>query len=148
MSVNEFGGMPFRADKYVSESQGYVQVKPGEHHVIITDAKWADSEKAGQHVVLEVEVTNGPCKGGKLWERFCVHHANEKTSTIARERLGDVLRATGIEQIMDPKELVGNQCTVYVKLGKEYQGERRPVIGRYIPASMNGNQLDLDEVPF
>ncbi|WP_135470524.1 DUF669 domain-containing protein [Crenalkalicoccus roseus] len=59
----------------------------------------------GQMLWLELEITEGPAKGRRLWDRLNLVNPNQKAVEIAQRTLSAICRAAGRLQVSDSEEL-------------------------------------------
>lgn len=64
--------------------------------------------------ILEVEhtISDGPCKGRKLWSRFNVRNPSEEAERIAKEQLSALCHATGVLKFRAHEQLREKRCLV------------------------------------
>lgn len=75
----------------------------------------------GEYLWLEFDVTSGPYKGRKLWDRLNLNNANPVAVDIARRALSSICRAVGVLQVSDSAQLHGLPLQAKVAfVGDEY----------------------------
>jgi hypothetical protein len=91
-------------------------VPDGEYQAQITKIEEKET-KDGTGVYLNFSLTIlGPSQQGRVvFDMLNMINSSEKAVEIARSRLGDIMRATGVVGIEDTDELIG--CTCLIKVG-------------------------------
>lgn len=77
----------------------------GEYVAQIIDSDLKPTQSGGQYLELTYEVTEGPLKGRKHWERLNLDNANAQVVEIANRQFASVREATGVPNPRDSAEL-------------------------------------------
>lgn len=77
----------------------------GDYVAQIIDSDLKPTQTGGQYLELTYEVTEGPLKGRKHWERLNLDNANAQTVEIANRQFASVREATGVPNPRDSAEL-------------------------------------------
>lgn len=95
-------------------------IPSGWYGTVISGTQLKDT-KAGTGKILEVEhtVTEGECKGRKVWARFNVRNPNEVAERIAKEQLSALCHATGVLKIRAHEQLRERKCLIRVTVKRQ-----------------------------
>ena len=77
----------------------------GEYVAQIIDSDLKPTQSGGQYLELTYEVTEGPLKGRKHWERLNLDNASAQVVEIANRQFASVREATGVPNPRDSAEL-------------------------------------------
>lgn len=123
---------------------GEIDVTPdllpaGEYPLIVTRAHVEASKNnpSTKLAKLEETITDGPCKGRKVWSQFVVAHERGEVMARGRKDLAVMAHAYGVSG-NDLAELVGRECSgnVGIEEGKNGFGDRNRVLKRYPSTSV------------
>lgn len=113
-------------------------LEPGQYEAEVTGAEFRTA-KTGSHMYrVEFTVDTGPSKGKKVWTNLVLKHDSPNNVSIFFQRMA----ALGLDAAFfaavggDEQEakicqrLIGAKSSIKVKLGNEYEGQRRPDVER------------------
>lgn len=122
----------------------FENLPPGDYPVMIVASEMkATKDGAGNFLSLELEVTDGPAKGRKLWDRLNLVNKNEKAVEIAERTLSAICHATGVMNVQDSEQLHGRTMLAKVKIGKAQEGYApRNEISTYEPIAGGAAQAN------
>jgi len=132
---------------------GEIDVTPdllpaGEYPLIVTRAHVETSRNnpTTKLAKLEETITDGPCKGRKVWSQFVVAHERGEVMARGRKDIAIAARAYGVSG-GDLAELVGRECVANVGIedGKNGYGDRNKVLKRF--ASTNAAPTPKPQAP-
>ena len=105
----------------------------------------------GSYLQLVLEVTEGPYKGRRLWERLNLNHPNEIAVKIAQEKLSAICRAVGVLSPQTSEELHFKPLMVKVGVQKDDKDRSEPkgykATGSGSPAPSSGGQSAKSSTP-
>lgn len=83
---------------------------------IITRADMKDTKDgSGKYLEVEFDITSPPEHGNrKFWDKFNLVNRNNVTVKIAKEQLGDLLKALGFNYSPNTEELIGKEVCMYL----------------------------------
>lgn len=109
-------------DAREEESATYELLPAGVYELIATAAEFKPFESAkghGENLNITFEVIGEQYAGRKIFERFCWKHSDgEKAVKIARQRFGDLCKATGMFRPKVPSDLFNLPFTAKVGVEK------------------------------
>jgi hypothetical protein len=111
----------------------------GEYPLVVTRASVEPSRNNASTKLAKIEetITDGACKGRKIWSQYVVAHERGEVMARGRRELAIAARAYGVSG-GDLAEFVGRECNgnVGIEDGKNGFGDRNKVLKRYpSPAS-------------
>lgn len=91
------------------ESQDSFEPVPAGWYTVVATSSEMKPTKAGngEYLAIEFDVTSGPYKGRKLWDRLNLNNSNQVAVDIARRALAAICRAVGVLQVTDSSQLHG-----------------------------------------
>lgn len=107
----------------VQPNTGFDLLTPGDYPAMIVKSEMKDTSTGGQMLVLEMEVTDGPSKSRRLWDRLNLVNKSAKAVEIANQTLSAICHATGKMSIADSDVLHFIPMTVKVVV--------EPAVGQY-----------------
>ena len=122
---------------------GEIDVTPdllpaGEYPLIVTRAHVEASKNnpSTKLAKLEETITDGPCKGRKVWSQYVVAHERGEVMARGRKDLAIAARAYGVSG-GDLAELVGREChaNIGIEDGKNGFSDRNKVLKRFASTS-------------
>lgn len=78
---------------------------PGTYVGVIADSRSRTSANGNDYLELELEITDGPHAGRKIWDRINLWHPKSDVADIAKRRLAQACRALGIAAPKDSADL-------------------------------------------
>lgn len=103
------------------EDSDFELLPPGEYPVMIESAVIKDTKKCtGKKLEICAAIVDGPGKGRKLWDNYCIQHQNPKTESIARSKLAKLCKNCGISLMRSEQELVGKTVVANVVVDDKY----------------------------
>ena len=115
-------------DTSAIESQNFEALPAGWYSVMIVAEEQKEAKSGnGEYVKMEMEVTEGPYKGRKLWEQFSLWHTNPQTVEIAQRGIASIGQALGIAKVGDTVELHNQvfDAKVIVEKSDQYGDQNR-----------------------
>lgn len=110
----------------------------GEYPLVVTRASVEPSKNNTSTKLAKIEetITDGPCKGRKIWSQFVVAHERGEVMARGRKDLAIAARAYGVSG-GDLAEFVGRECVANVGIedGKNGYGDRNKVLKRFAPTN-------------
>jgi len=99
----------------VAPSQDIGPIPAGEYLAHITDSDVKPTKAGtGNYAELVYEITQGECKGRKVWLRLNLDNPNAKAVEIAQRQLSAICHAVGIMNITDTAQLHYKQHIIRV----------------------------------
>jgi hypothetical protein len=115
-------------DTSVIESKTFEALPAGWYPVMIVAEEQKEAKSGnGEYVKMEMEVTEGPYKGRKLWEQFSLWHTNPQTVEIAQRGIATIAQAVGIAKCNDTTELHNRvfDAKVIIEKSDQYGDQNR-----------------------
>ena len=102
------GNLSFNAKK-VQPGGEFEPLPQGEYHLAVLKSEVLQNKSTeGSHVLLTLQVQDGPRRGRLVWDRVNITNPNEEAVRIGHERLSAYCHATGlVKAIKDTSELHG-----------------------------------------
>ena len=102
------GNLSFNAKK-VAPGGEFEPLAAGEYHLAVLKSELVQNKASeGSHVLLTLQVQDGPHRGRLVWERCTWTNPSEEAVRIGHERLSAYCHATGlVKAIKDTSELHG-----------------------------------------
>lgn len=101
----------------VEPQQSLEAVPAGEYTVILTESEPKETSSGGNHMLkCTFEITEGDCKGRKVFENMNLWHSNAVASEIAWRKLSALCHAAGVLQVQDTGQLHNIPVTAVVKV--------------------------------
>lgn len=99
----------------IEPSTSYDILQPGDYpaHIIQSEMR-STKDGMGQYLWLEMEITDGPGRGRRLFDRLNLINRNEKAVKIANSALSSICRAVGVLQTDDSEDLHHKEMLVKV----------------------------------
>lgn len=95
---------------------------PGWYTAAITQADLRPTKDGtGQYVAVRYDITGPTHQGRVVYANLNIKNKNPKAEEIARQQLGDIMRAIGMTQVRDTDELLGAQLQIKLKI-REQEG--------------------------
>ena len=128
----DLGG--FNANE-VEPAGSFEPLPAGKYVAAITASEMKATKRGdGSYLQLEFTVTDGDCKGRKVWARLNLNNTNEVAVRIARGELSAICRAINVMQPRDSVDLHNVPMLVTVKLKKrDDTGDMTNEIAGYEP---------------
>ncbi len=116
-------GMTFNANDLPEDNGGdFAPIPAGDYTVKITDTELKDTKAGdGQYIKLRLDVTGPKHEGRVLFTNINIRNKNPKAEEIARQQLGSILRAIGVDTFTDTDQLIGGDLTVKVTVKDDPQ---------------------------
>ena len=114
------------------ESTGFDPIPAGNYTALITGAELvATKSGSGQYIKIEWTVTGPKHANKKVWQNINIKNANPKAEEIARQQLGEVMRASGLATVQDTDQLItGRDLEVKISIRKsEEYGDSNEIKG-------------------
>lgn len=112
-----------------SDGPVYEAIPAGTYIAIVTEATMVDSKKKPGVKMLKCvyTVVDGPFRGKKVFDYYCLVHINQQTMQIARQQLAKLCQCFGINRkLQSASEL----CNKPFKLTVKVKGDQNEVVGR------------------
>lgn len=78
----------------------------GDYEMVIVRSDLKPTKSGdGEYIELEMQVTDGPHTGRRLWERLNVNNPSKKAEDIARAALAQLCVACGVSDMQDTEQL-------------------------------------------
>ena len=122
------GNLSFNAKK-IAPGGEFEPLQAGEYHLAILKSEVVQNKASeGSHVLLTLQVQDGPHRGRLVWDRVTFTNPSDEAVRIGHERLSAYCHATGlVKAIKDTSELHG--IPFRARLGVE---EARNVVTRVL----------------
>lgn len=82
---------------------------------IINSEKKTARTGSGDYLKLELEITEGPYKGRKVWANLNLWSTNEQAREISYKSLSAICHAVGVLRVTDSEQLHFKQLVIVVK---------------------------------
>jgi len=126
-----FLGQEYKADE-LPESQSFEPLPPGVYNLKITEASLKDTKSGtGQYLSMRLDVTGPTHQGRCLFDNLNIRNASAKAEEIARQKLGELMRAIGLASVSDTDQLVGRDVAAQVKTEKSEEYGDKSIISHY-----------------
>lgn len=107
----------------VAPKEAFEVIPPGDYPVMIVASEMKDTKDGqGKYLWLELDITDGPCAGRKLWDRLNLVNRNAQAVEIAERTLSAICHAVGVLNVSDSEQLHGRAMVAKVKV-KPAKGE-------------------------
>lgn len=84
----------------------------------------------GQFIAVRYDITGPSHEGRVVFANLNISNPNPKAEEIGRQKLGDLMRAIGLQRVTDTDQLLGGVCQIKLKIQKsEEYGDRNEVTG-------------------
>lgn len=129
-------------------------IPSGWYNAVITETSLKPTSAGdGQMMELNLEISDGPYKGRKLWDRLNIVNPNQTAMEIAFATLKQIYNALGIVRANTSAELHGRPLKVKVKLrpaetgkdGKQYDAKNE--VNGYDSINSDHAMASVDVVP-
>ncbi len=116
----------------------YEALPAGDYLAVVTRCEVKQTKAGnGQYLELEFDVQSDPYRGRKLFDRINLWNPNPKTVEIAQRQLSALCHATGVLQLADSDQLLGQTAIVSINAENDPQyGVRNKVKGYKAPEGM------------
>lgn len=115
----------FDADE-VEPSVGFDPLPQGLYLAVITESEMKPTKSGnGAYLQLTFEVTEGDCKGRKVWARLNLENVSQKAVEIARSELSAICHAVGVLKPNDSEDL--HDIPLIIKVAQR----KRPDTGEF-----------------
>ena len=125
---------------------GATTLPTGFYRGIITRADMKDTKDgAGKYLEIEYDITDpSEFSNRKFWDKFNVVNSNPTAVRIAKEQLGDLLKALGFGHSPQTEDMVGREVALYLvvkpartdpKSGKTFSESNSCM--KYLPVNCN-----------
>ena len=107
----------------------------GKYVAVITDSEMKPNKAGtGSYLQLTIQVTEGDCKGRRVWTRLNLSNPNPRAVDMARAELSAICRAVGVMAPNDSEELHNLPLVIHVKCRKRPDtGDITNEVGGYGP---------------
>ena len=103
----------------IEPTQDFTLLPAGDYKVIVKSTERKETKAGtGAYLKLEIEVIEGPNKGGLIFENLNLWNPNETAVKIAQQSLSSLCRAAGNMTPGDSSELCGIPICATVKINK------------------------------
>lgn len=109
----------FSIDQMPKNDRSYELVAPGWYPAVIKNAEVkATKDGRGRYIALRFDIIGETSAGRVVFTNINIRNANPKAEEIARQQLGEIMRATGITKVTDSDQLIGLQMQIKVDIRK------------------------------
>jgi hypothetical protein len=119
MQLNE----EFSLDTLPKSTNSFDPVPAGIYEVTITKAELKDNKAGtGQFISIRYDIVGPTHQGRVVFGNFNIKNASPKAEEIARQQLGELMAAIGINRVNDTDQLIGARLKIKVsiRLSEEY----------------------------
>lgn len=127
--------MAFLGDTYrtedMPESAGFDPLPAGWYTATIAGAELKDTKAGtGQYIAIRYDITGPSHEGRVVFGNINIRNPNPKAEEIARQQLGDIMRAIGVPAVQDTDQLIGGSLAIKLSIRKsEEYGDQNEVKG-------------------
>jgi len=126
-----FLGMEYKANE-LPESQSFEPLPPGPYNLKITEATLKDTNSGtGQYIAIRLDVTGPTNVGRVIFDNLNIRNPSSKAEEIARQKLGELMRAIGLAAVSDTDQLVNRDVAAMVKTEKSDEYGDKSIISHY-----------------
>lgn len=112
-------GTTFKVDE-LPKSNGYDLIPAGWYRAMIYDAELRNTKSGtGTYINMRFDITDQTCNGKVVFANINIKNDNAKAEEIARQQLGDIMRAIGLTQLSSTDQLVGRDLMIKVTIKPE-----------------------------
>lgn len=126
-------------------SSGSSVLAPGKYKVVITEAEIKDTKAGtGKYIAFKFETQNGD----SVMEFCNIKNPNEVATRIGREALAKISTCSGITNLTDTSQLIGQQVVIKVEqFEEEYNGNmiKKNKIKGYFPKTEKTGVAPVEE---
>ena len=144
----------FNFREIATTDSDYSVIPAGEYKTVIVGENDHETKAGdGKYVRIAFEITDGPCKGRRLWEIYNLWNKSPAAVEMSKKAFAKLIHATGKLDAVDSAELVGCSVVVVTKLeNNNMTGQPVSRIKGYKPAtSQPGRQptaAEPDDTPW
>lgn len=119
------------ADIPEGETRDFSPIPEGWYDAKISETDVKNTKAGtGKYISLRLDIIGPSYQGRAVWANLNTINPNPKAEEIARAQLADIMRATGLAQVIDTDELVGLVLAIKVAVrNDETYGSRNDVKG-------------------
>jgi len=104
------------------QSTSFEPLPAGWYPVEITSVELKDTKAGtGKYMSVGYKVTGESHNGRMVFGNINLRNPNPKAEEIARQQLGDLMRAVGISKLSDTDQLIGCACQIKLAVRKDEQ---------------------------
>jgi len=132
-----FLGETFSTDSLPVADRSFDLIPEGWYSATITKAELTKTKAGtGDKIDMRYDITGPTQQGRVVFGSINVRNPNPDAEKIARQQLGEIMRAVGLSKIQDSDELVGAPIVVRVKIKPASNGyDARNEVGGFKSAS-------------
>jgi hypothetical protein len=100
------------------ESSGDFQPIPAGNYTATIGGAEVKTTKdgSGQYIALRLDITGPSHEGRVVFTNLNIRNRNPKAEEIARQQLGDIMRACGLSTVTDTDQLIGHTLQIKVSV--------------------------------
>ncbi len=125
-------GQSFNVNDMPESSGDFEPIPAGMYTATIGGAEVKTTNAGdGQYISLRLDITGPSHEGRVVFTNLNIRNKNPKAEEIARQQLGDIMRATGLATVEDTDQLIGGalQIKVAVKAATDQYAASNDVKG-------------------
>ena len=125
-------GQSFNVNEMPEGTTDFEPVPAGMYNATIGGAEVKDTNAGdGQYISLRLDITGPSHEGRVVFTNLNIRNKNPKAEEIARQQLGDIMRAIGLASLTDTDQLIGGslQIKVAVRAASEQYAASNDVKG-------------------
>lgn len=122
-------------------------IPAGTYVGVIADSQSRTSKNGNDYLELTLEITDGPHKGRRLWDRINLWHPKVDVADIAKRRLAQACRSLSIANPSDSSELHDRPIGIIVAIKQRSDtGDRANEINGYATVSKPTKRITSGDV--
>jgi len=125
-------GQSFNVNEMPEGTKDFEPVPAGMYTATIGGAEIKDTNAGdGQYISMRLDITGPSHEGRVVFTNLNIRNKNPKAEEIARQQLGEIMRATGLATLTDTDQLIGGalQIKVAVRAATEQYAASNDVKG-------------------
>jgi len=117
-----FLGETFNASEMPVPESNYDPVPAGWYNVAIAGAEIKDTKAGtGKYISVRFDITGPEHQGRVVFTNLNTRNPNPKAEEIARQQLGEIMRAIGVQELEDTDQLIGGNLAIKVTVKESEQ---------------------------
>lgn len=110
-------GQSFNVNELPESSGDFEPIPAGTYTATIGGAEVKNTNAGdGQYISLRLDITGPSHEGRVVFTNLNIRNKNPKAEEIARQQLGDIMRAIGLSAVEDTDQLIGGALQVKVSV--------------------------------
>lgn len=109
----------FKAAEMPQSTNDFSPLPAGWYQTTIAGAEVKTTKAGtGQYIAVRYDILGPTHQGRVVFGNLNIANPSEKAESIGRQQLGELMRAIGLNEVVDTDQLIGGNCEIKLKVRK------------------------------